>query len=1064
MVMGFDVQKVNYLRQSWVSSAIAVAVSGVAPNSIADAEIADFARTDLAAVLEAIHAPRETISFEKNVGQFNEAIRFYANSHNHELWVLSDGIALQPRFGAQSPPPIRLRFGDLTAFTSVEGVSEVKTKSNYLLKTGNRTSETFAAPHFNRVVAKGVMFGVDAHIYTRNGEFEYDLVSSSGQMPRSILIRVEGAVKLELNNAGDVVIHDTSGTFIHRAPRVFESDIDGQREVRAYYRLIGMDDIELVIERQNELAQITVDPVLAYSGHVGGSGQFEVADVASDFSGNTFVAGNRYRNSIENPSIAKIDASGSLVFTVEIAANAGTKVKKIATDKSGNFVLVGETCATNFPTVNAVYANRLGSNCDGFVARFDGQSGAAIFSTYLGTADGGDSVADVAIDEQDRIHVAGVTGSRSFPSIATSFASANLPSLFYARFSPAGAIEAAGTPGIGMVGSSPKIALDRNGYAVIAGTMEASGSFPEINFEPINPISIAPRGFVAAIDVATNNIAYSTRIGGSGGATNVTDVAADDYGSVYLLGNTQAGQSFLQGRTQSVSGFFGSNNFLVRVDSNRQPPILGRSFISPPSPSSAAIGYSRFLPFSGTPYALAINKGSRELSATLGFALPKSVFYEVPLNGVAPAANTIRESFVLHAAPDGQILYGTKLGGSGSADYPTSLALDASGAYIVGGYSDSFFSNAFPVVSAGYVGPRVIGGRSATLSKISAPIFKPQFDVRPGVERVSNSAMIVSANNPISLSISPGSEYSVGCNGAFTATPTSVASGSTVCVRHTSSQVYSGITASVLKINSVDEPFFTVSAGADDFDGDGVPDAVEFAEGLDWRSRDNALFAGSAPDSDRLFAMQQYRDFLGREAEPAGLKGWTNLLASKTLTREQVARSFFDSQEFQVGVPPVVRLYLGYFKRIPDHAGLWGWVSALRSGTPLREISSAFSASAEFQATYGNLNNIQFVTQLYRNILNRAPETAGLDYWTNQLNSGVSRGEVMLGFSESAEFQSSTGTAVLVIMTYEGLLRRAAEPEGFADWLRYLEAGNDSLALTRGFIYSQEYRNRFLKQ
>ncbi len=121
------------------------------------------------------------------------------------------------------------------------------------------------------------------------------------------------------------------------------------------------------------------------------------------------------------------------------------------------------------------------------------------------------------------------------------------------------------------------------------------------------------------------------------------------------------------------------------------------------------------------------------------------------------------------------------------------------------------------------------------------------------------------------------------------------------------------------------------------------------------------------------------------------------------------------------------------------------------------------TGSAEFIATYGTLTNSQFVSQLYRNILNRAPDTGGLNFWIDRLSSGTSRGEVVLGFSESPEFQTRTANDVRVIMTYEGMLRRAAEPEGFAGWVRYLEAGNDSLALTRGFLYSQEYRNRFLR-
>lgn len=247
-----------------------------------------------------------------------------------------------------------------------------------------------------------------------------------------------------------------------------------------------------------------------------------------------------------------------------------------------------------------------------------------------------------------------------------------------------------------------------------------------------------------------------------------------------------------------------------------------------------------------------------------------------------------------------------------------------------------------------------------------------------------------------------------------------------------------------------------------DSDGDGIPNGIEAAEGRQANVKDNAIFAGMATNSDRLFAMQQYRDFLGREADTDGLSNWTNFLSSKTFTREEVIKRFFDSQEFQNGVPSIVRLYLGYFKRIPDHDGLFGWVGAYRAGRALKDISGAFSGSAEFQLTYGALNNAQFVTLVYQNVLDRAPDQAGFNSWVALLNSGVSRGEVMTGFTESVEFKAKTAAEVEVAMLYEGMLRRAAEPAGFAGWVSFLKAGNTSIPLISGFLNSIEYRNRFL--
>ena len=45
---------------------------------------------------------------------------------------------------------------------------------------------------------------------------------------------------------------------------------------------------------------------------------------------------------------------------------------------------------------------------------------------------------------------------------------------------------------------------------------------------------------------------------------------------------------------------------------------------------------------------------------------------------------------------------------------------------------------------------------------------------------------------------------------------------------------------------------------------------------------------------------------------------------------------------------------------------------------------------------YGNLNDEQFVDQVYMNVLGRPADPGGKAYWTGQLTTGVTRGQVML--------------------------------------------------------------------
>lgn len=104
---------------------------------------------------------------------------------------------------------------------------------------------------------------------------------------------------------------------------------------------------------------------------------------------------------------------------------------------------------------------------------------------------------------------------------------------------------------------------------------------------------------------------------------------------------------------------------------------------------------------------------------------------------------------------------------------------------------------------------------------------------------------------------------------------------------------------------------------------------------------------------------------------------------------------------------PVYRMYRAAFDRAPDPAGMGYQLSSVYDGLSLVGLAQNFIASPEFQRTYGALNDPQFVTQLYQNVLHRAPDASGLAFYTSSLSRGTSRADVLVGFSESPENQAA---------------------------------------------------------
>lgn len=100
----------------------------------------------------------------------------------------------------------------------------------------------------------------------------------------------------------------------------------------------------------------------------------------------------------------------------------------------------------------------------------------------------------------------------------------------------------------------------------------------------------------------------------------------------------------------------------------------------------------------------------------------------------------------------------------------------------------------------------------------------------------------------------------------------------------------------------------------------------------------------------------------------------------------------------------ITAIYVGYFDRAPDPSGLNYWIGRYEEyqdgagdndpGLTLTQIAESFSAQAESTAIYPffvtpSVASAQaFITSVYINLFNRSPDTAGLNYWTNELTSG----------------------------------------------------------------------------
>ena len=101
------------------------------------------------------------------------------------------------------------------------------------------------------------------------------------------------------------------------------------------------------------------------------------------------------------------------------------------------------------------------------------------------------------------------------------------------------------------------------------------------------------------------------------------------------------------------------------------------------------------------------------------------------------------------------------------------------------------------------------------------------------------------------------------------------------------------------------------------------------------------------------------------------------------------------------------RLYQAALDRTPDERGLAGWIKFMDDGGALTTMAQQFIDSQEFRTKYGALDDRNFVNQLYLNVLDRNGEPAGINGWVGGLANGLTRADVLKGFSESSENQAN---------------------------------------------------------
>jgi Beta-propeller repeat len=634
------------------------------------------------------------LTFEENRGQTGDNVRFLARGSGYNLFLTSTEAVLALRTG-ESGRVLRLRWEGAAPAPRVSGEAELPGRSHYLL--GNDPSKwKTGIPSFGKVRYRSVYPGVDLVFYGNQGQLEFDLVIAPGADPRAIRLTVEGADRLEIDSAGDLVLHLMGGEVRLRKPIAYQESEGMRKEIAAGYRLRGpggLARVEFETAAYDVTEALVIDPILSYSTFFGGQGFERGNAILTDAAGNVYVTGLTSSPDLPTPGavqpflrgagdiyIVKFDPNGNLAFCTYLGGSLGEEGAGLAIDTSGIYVS-GWTASPDFPLANPGPPPHGGSSfdIDVYVAKLSPSGSTLLYSTRLGGS-GHDFGGAIAVSPNGSLYVAGTTPSPDFPVVNPLSSFQGGPGDgFVAKLSPSGSLVFSTYFGGSGSDANSAIAIGPAGHIYLVGST-SSPDFPTVN--PLHGFAGAFDAFVAKLDPSGNSFLYSTFLGGEGG-DSASSIAIDDAGNVYVAGHSSSfGFPVLNAIQPAPKGV--EDAFVVKLSST--DTLLYSTLLGGDHPDNAT---DIALDSLGNVYITGRTESTN-------FPLKDPVQAEcVPMTELLRCSG---DAFITKLDAQGSaLIYSTFLGGAAGFDLGLGIAVDPQGnAYVTGG-TESFD---FPTINA----------------------------------------------------------------------------------------------------------------------------------------------------------------------------------------------------------------------------------------------------------------------------------------------------------------------------------------------------------------------------
>ncbi len=509
------------------------------------------------------------VSFEANVGQTDERVRFLARGSGYTLFLTPTEavLTLQKSVPAETADDefdetlvheyvVRMEMLGANKNAAVVGRTPLAGKVNYLV--GDASQWHTNVPTYGRVEYQEVYPGIDLAYYgNAQNELEYDFTVSPGADPNRIGVRFQGVDRLELDAQGDLLLHTPLGAIRQQRPVVYQEVNGARREVAGRY-VVSDQQVGFQLGAYDAGRPLVIDPVLTYSTYLGGSDTEDGYAIAVDYASAAYVTGmtasinfptrpgafQTMNRGLTDIFVTKLSPAGNTrEYSTYLGGNGNDRAHGIAVDYEGNAFLTGRIDSTNFPVTTGAFQITPRGSYDAFATKLAASGSSLVYSTYLG-GDGNDAGFGIAVDANTgRAYITGGTNSQDYPATANAYQFANYQT---DSFLTVLAADGRTTPYSTFFGGGASneranaITLDLYGGVYITGQTRAEDLPVSANAVQRLFGGGLNDGYVAKFDPLSSgdaSLVWSTFVGGNDDDRPV-GIAVDWYASVYITGIT----------------------------------------------------------------------------------------------------------------------------------------------------------------------------------------------------------------------------------------------------------------------------------------------------------------------------------------------------------------------------------------------------------------------------------------------------------------------------------------------------------------------------------------------